>query len=86
MATKASYSPSERSVLRKFRQFLMTPGQMLCFYGPDLQKHKEALRNLTEADLLVREQFDGAYSLTPAGFEAMKSCASPTRETSARDG
>ena len=68
-------SQPEKLVLRKFRQFLMTPGQMLCFYGPDLKKHQRALRQLTERELLVEEQFEGAYSLTQAGFEAMKASA-----------
>jgi hypothetical protein len=47
---------------------------MLCFYGPDLEKHKAALRSLTEKKLLVKERFKGGYSLTRAGFAAMKSC------------
>jgi hypothetical protein len=47
---------------------------MLCFFGPDLAKHQAALRQLTDKDLLVQEHFYGAYSLTRAGFEAMKSC------------
>ena len=60
--------------MRTFRQFLVTPGKMLCFFGPDLEKNKAALQRLTERDLLVKEQFKGAYSLTDAGFEAMKTC------------
>ena len=60
--------------MRTFRQFLVTPGKMLCFFGPDLERHRPALLKLTEKDLLVKEQFKGAYSLTYAGFEAMKTC------------
>jgi hypothetical protein len=67
-------SQSERHVFRRFRQFLMVPGQMLCFVGPDLEKYKPALQTMTEKNLLVKEQFKGAYSLTQAGFEAMKTC------------
>jgi hypothetical protein len=67
-------SPSEKAVLNAFEQFLVTPGKMLCFSGPNLDKHKAALKQLTEKDLLVKEQFQGAYSLTRAGFEAMKTC------------
>jgi len=67
-------SPAEEQALRAFRRYLITPGIMLCFYGPDLEKHKTALQQLTEKDLLVKEKFNGAYSLTHAGFEAMKSC------------
>ena len=67
-------SQAERSVFRRFRQFLVTPGEMLCFFGPELDKHKVALQRMTERDLLVKEQFKGAYSLTQSGFEAMKTC------------
>ena len=47
---------------------------MLCFYDPNLRKYKAALQLLTEKELLVKEQFKGGYSLTPAGFAAMKEC------------
>ncbi len=67
-------TPSEKKALHTFRQYLITPGQMLCFYGPDLEKHKSALQQLTEKDFLVKENFNGAYSLTHAGFAAMKTC------------
>lgn len=65
-------SPSEKTVMRTFRQYLITPGEMLCFFGPNLERHKSALKQLTQRDLLVKEHFQGAYSLTRAGFEAMK--------------
>ena len=52
----------------------MTPGQMLCFYGPNLEKYRNALRELTEKDMIIKEGFKGGYSLTPAGYEAMKQC------------
>ncbi len=67
-------STSEVRVMRDFRRFLMSPGQMLCFYGPNLERSKNALRQLTDKGLLVKENFKGAYSLTPEGFTAMKSC------------
>ena len=67
-------STSEQRVLRAFRQFLMTPGQMLCFYGPNLKQYQSALTQMTEKDLLVKEQFKGGYSLTNAGYAAMKDC------------
>jgi hypothetical protein len=60
--------------MRTFRQFLLTPGKMLCFFGTDLERNKAALQRLTDRDLLVKEQFKGAYSLTREGFEAMKTC------------
>ena len=68
-------STSEKTVLRAFQQYLVDPGQMLCFFGPNLEKHKAALQGLTEKDLLVKEHFKGAYSLTRAGFKAMKTCS-----------
>lgn len=74
MRERILLSRSEQSVLGTFRQFLTTPGQMLCFYGPNLQKYKTALQQLTEKKLLVKEQFAGGYCLTDAGFAAMKDC------------
>jgi hypothetical protein len=47
---------------------------MLCFYGPNLKQFGPALQQLTEKSLLVEEQFKGGYSLTQAGFVAMKGC------------
>ena len=52
----------------------MTPGQMLCFSGPSLKQDKAVLELLTDKELLVREEFKGGYSLTRAGFAAMKDC------------
>ena len=65
---------AEVRVLRTFRSFLVTPGQMLCFDGPSLKKNKAALEQLTSKDMLVKERFEGAYSLTPDGFAAMNDC------------
>jgi hypothetical protein len=67
-------SASERTVMAAFRQFLVTPGKMLCFYGPNLKKYQGALQLLTEKELLVEEKFRGGYSLTHAGFQAMRDC------------
>ena len=67
-------SPSEKTVLLTFREYLVNPGEMLCFSGPDLEKHESALMQLTKKDFLVKEHFKGAYFLTDAGFEAMKTC------------
>ena len=52
----------------------MTPGQMLCFYGPNLKQDKATLERMTNKELLVKEGFNGGYSLTPAGFAAMNEC------------
>jgi len=67
-------SPSEQRVLDTFRQFLIGPGQMLCFSGPNLKQNKATLTLLTEKELLVKEKFKGGYSLTPSGFAAMNDC------------
>ena len=67
-------STSEQRVLRTFRRFLMTPGQMLCFYGSDLKRDQATLERLADKELLVKEEFKGAYSLTQSGFVAMKDC------------
>ena len=72
-------SASEQRVLRTFKQFLITPGQMLCFSGPNLELSKAALELLIDKDLLVKEKFKGGYSLTRAGFAAMnESHSDPT--------
>ncbi len=52
----------------------MTPGQMLCFYGPNLKQDMATLELLTNKDFLVKEKFKGGYSLTRAGYTAMKDC------------
>ena len=67
-------TPPEKKALDTFRKYLITPGKMLCFYGPDFEKHQPALQQLTDKDFLVKERFNGAYSLTHAGFKAMKTC------------
>ena len=71
-------STKELRVLHTFKQFLMTPGQMLCFYGPNLEQSKAALELLIDKDLLVKEKFKGGYSLTRAGFAAMNEAHSDT--------
>lgn len=63
---------SEARTLNEFSSFLMTPHQMLCFSGPGLEKHTAALESLAEKELLLREKRLGAYSLTEAGYAAMK--------------
>ena len=65
---------SEQRVLRTFRRFLMIPGQMLCFSGPNLKQDKATLTRMTDKELLVEEKFKGGYSLTPTGFAAMNDC------------
>ena len=47
---------------------------MLCFSGPDYAKNRATLERMSEKNLLLREKFRGGYSLTRAGFDAMKEC------------
>lgn len=65
-------SPSESKVLETFRLFHMQPNKMLCFYGQDLESKSSALASLVEKQLLVREKFCGAYSLTATGYAQMR--------------
>lgn len=64
----------ERRVLRTFRQYRILPGKMLCFNGQSLKANRPALEQLAKKELIVKEQFKGGYSLTQAGFAAMKEC------------
>lgn len=64
-------------MLLTFRQYLMTPGKMLCFSGPNLERYAAELNRMTDKKLLVKERFKGAYSLTRSGFAAMKDCHQP---------
>jgi hypothetical protein len=54
-----------------FRQHLATPGNMVCLDQAMVQKHKVALRDLAERGLMLKERFEGGYSLTTDGFIAM---------------
>lgn len=65
-------STSEQRVLHTFRQYLMTPNKMLCFYGQDLEQLSHALDSLIDKQLLIREGFKGAYSLTSEGYAQMQ--------------
>ena len=70
--SQPSLSPEERSILNVFRNYLMTPGKMLCLPGPKLEASRKPLAELTDKGLLVAESFRGGYSLTEDGFAAMK--------------
>jgi RIO-like serine/threonine protein kinase len=65
-------STAEQSVLGAFRQYLMGPGEMLCFHGKFLEEHTETLRRLTARKLISKEKFKGGYSLTATGFSALQ--------------
>jgi hypothetical protein len=68
----ATLTPSEEAVLDVFRAYRIAFGEMLCFTGPQLDKHRASLRQLAEKELLVAERFAGGYSLTQSGVAAMK--------------
>jgi hypothetical protein len=65
-------SQAEHSVLSVFRRYLMTPGKMLCISGSQLDDFDVPLTQLSDRGLLVAESYHGGYSLTRAGFSAMK--------------
>lgn len=66
----------DHELFATFRRFLMSPGQMLCFAGPDLAYFRDALSRLTESGHLVAEAFPGGYSLTHKGFSVMRLASS----------
>jgi hypothetical protein len=70
--SRSTLSPEERSVLRTFRNYLMTPGQMFCFGNSDLETLHAPLAQLMEKGMLNSEKPKGGYSLTQSGFLAMK--------------
>ena len=71
-------SPAEHRLLDIFRQYLMTPGRMLCLNSQQLQSYRVAIVKLIENDLLTKESYKGGYSLTEAGYEMMKDMAKPS--------
>jgi hypothetical protein len=71
-ASSPAMSAAQRTVLTTFRQFRMTPGQMLCFSRSDEEAFRAPLSELAEGGFLVTERFQGGYSLTASGFAAMQ--------------
>ena len=61
-------SRSEQSVLRTYREYLITPGQMLCFSGQDLERHRTTLEQMSDKELLVKEAFKGGLFSHPSRF------------------
>jgi hypothetical protein len=76
-------SPAELDVLCVFRNYLMAPGEMLCFGSSGLESFKVPLAQLTSKGFLIVERFRGGYSLTEMGFAAMKYGESARRDASA---
>ena len=64
-------STAEQKVLDSFREYLIKPGEMLCFHGPKLQQFEKPLHLLIHKKYVRKEPFEGAYCLTQAGFAAM---------------
>ena len=60
-------SASEKDVLQVFRSYKIAPGELLCFSGPNLQKHEAGLKKLAVRKMLIKERFKGAFSLTASG-------------------
>ena len=65
---------SEVRILRTFKEYLMKPGVMLCFSGPEYKRDKDTLDGLAEKKMLIKERFTGGYSLTKSGYAAMRDC------------
>jgi hypothetical protein len=65
-------SSKERKVLKIFREYLMTPGDMLCFCGKALDDHRTALGQLRDRGYLKAERLKGAFSLTREGCMVMR--------------
>ncbi len=65
---------SERAVLRLFRTYRMEPNQILCLHAglseSDRQRFSKAVRSLIDQEMLVKENFRDAYSLTTRGYVA----------------
>jgi hypothetical protein len=65
---------SEKAVLRLFRTYEMEPYQILCLHGGFAKSHprefSNAIRSLIERDLMVKERWRDAYSLTAQGYVA----------------
>ncbi|MCA9128513.1 MAG: hypothetical protein KDB22_15605 [Planctomycetales bacterium] len=71
ITTSNSITAGEIRVLKIFRQYLMTPGRMLCLSNVGIDSMQAVLRKMIEAGLIVPDDFKGAYSLTRSGYEAM---------------
>jgi hypothetical protein len=65
---------SETAVLRLFRTYRMEPNQILCLHAgfseSERQEFSKAVRSLINQEMLVKEHFRDAYSLTTRGHVA----------------
>jgi hypothetical protein len=65
-------SLAERKILVTFREYLIAPGEMLCFGIQDVNAIGAPLDTLTDRGLLMAERSHGGYSLTEIGYAAMR--------------
>ena len=71
-ARDRQFSKSELRVFDHFRRYLMTPGNMLCLSGLEIESMRDGLDGLVKRRMLVPEGIRGAYCLTPDGFDVMR--------------
>ena len=69
------FTQRELKVLEHFRRYLMSPGDMLCFSGQDIESMGTGIEDLVKRCMLVPERKKGSFSLTKQGFEAMRAIA-----------
>ena len=69
------FSDTELKVLQHFRKYLMTPGDMLCLSGQELDSMGNGVDSLMKRQMLVAEKKAGCFCLTQAGFDAMREVA-----------
>ena len=64
----------EQAILGVFRDYLMTPGKMLCLSSLDRKVYGPSLAKMVDKQLLTAESFKDGYSLTASGYAAMCNC------------
>lgn len=57
--------------MKVFRDFLMTPGDMLCLSGREFDDYTKCIETLSEKGYIVAERFRGGFSLTALGYSVM---------------
>ena len=71
---------SELEILRYFKRFSTTAGQMLFFQASsrtDPAKFQKAMQGLVRRGLVLQEKRRDAYSLTELGYRTTQSVLSP---------
>ncbi|RMF43702.1 MAG: hypothetical protein D6753_04460 [Planctomycetota bacterium] len=67
----SNLTDNEIKILRVFRKYLMSPGQVLCLSNTDVGSKKAGLQEMIADGLLVAESVRDGYSLTRRGYRAM---------------